>query len=97
MGKASQCLRKGLGIVGRRWREEGKGAGASLTPEEFALHSGRIEGSTRLATRRGPEAVIRKEGRWSSDSFMVCVRTNMEDPVFMGRCWSMGWGSLRDG
>ena len=43
-GKATQCFRKGLASGGRRWREEERGAGASLIPEEFALHSGRLGG-----------------------------------------------------
>ena len=30
-----------------------------------------------------PEAVIKKEGRLSSDAFMVYVRANMEDPVWV--------------
>ena len=44
----------GKKVEGRRWR----GAGVKLVPEEFALHSRRIRGGTRLATKRAPQAVI---------------------------------------
>ena len=57
-GRATQCLRDGIASVGERWTEEGRGAGATLIPEEFSLHSGRIGGATRLAARGVPEAVI---------------------------------------
>ena len=87
-GQVTQCLRNGIASVGERWRKEGRRAGARLVPEEFVLHSGRIGGATRMAARelaaRGlPEAVIKKEGRWLSDSFMVYVGANMEDPVWV--------------
>ena len=52
-------MREGIASVGERWRE-GRGAGARLIPEEFALHSGRIGGATRPAARRVPEAVIKE-------------------------------------
>ena len=80
-GRATPWLRDDIASVGERWREEGRGAGARLIPDEFGLHSGRTGGATRLAARGVPEAVIKKEGRGSSDSFMVSVRANMEDPV----------------
>ena len=89
-GRATQCLRDGMASVGERWREEGRGAGARLIPDEFALHSGRIGGATRLAARGVPEAVIKKEGRWSSDSFMVYVRVNTEDPVWVSEVLEHG-------
>ena len=89
-GRAIQCLRDGIASVKERWREEGRGAGARLIPEEFALHSGRIGGATRLAARRLPEAVIKKGGRWSPDSFMVHVRANMEDPVGVSEVFEHG-------
>ena len=89
-GRATQCLRDGIASVGERWREKGRGAGAILIPEEFALHSGRIGGATRLAARGVPEAVIKKEGRWWSDSFMVYVRANMEDPVWVSEVLEHG-------
>ena len=80
-GQATRCLRDGIASVGRTWRDEGRGSGAKLILEKFALHSGRIGGATKLAAERVREAVIKKEGRWSSDAFMVYVRANMEDPV----------------
>lgn len=91
-GQATQCLRSGIADVGGKWRVEGRGAGARLIPEEFALHSGRIGGATRLAAKRVPEAVIKKEGRWSSDAFMVYVRANMEDPVWVSEVLGGGAG-----
>jgi len=91
-GQATRCLRDGIANVGRKWRDEGRGAGAKLIPEEFALHSGRIGGATRLAANRVPEAVIKKEGRWSSDAFMVYVRANMEDPVWVSEVLGDGAG-----
>ena len=93
-GRATKCLRKGIARVGERWKGEGRGAGARLIPEEFALHSGRIGGATRLAARRVPEAVIKKEGRWSSDAFMVYVRANMEDPVWVSEVLEHGAGEF---
>ena len=89
-GRATQRLRDGIASVGERWREEGRRAGARLISEEVALHSGRIGGATRLAARGVPEAVKKKEGRWSSDSFMVYVRANMEDPVWVSEVLEHG-------
>ena len=43
-GQANQCLRSGIADAGGRWRNEGRGVGARLVPEDFALHSGRIGG-----------------------------------------------------
>ena len=80
-GQATRCLRSGIAGVGGKWREEERGVGARLIPEDFALHSGRIEGATRLAAKRVSDAVIKKEGRWSSDVFMVYVRANMKGTV----------------
>ena len=68
---------KGKGEVDRG----GRGAGASLTYEEVAFHSRRIGGATDLAQRGVPEAVIYINGRWSSDSFTVCVNANLEELV----------------
>ena len=47
-------FRNGLEKVGEKWISQGKGAVAELRPEEFALHSGRIEGATRLAEMGAP-------------------------------------------
>ena len=51
-GKATQCLRKGLASIRSRWREEARGAGVSLIPEEFALQSGRIGGSNQTGREK---------------------------------------------
>ena len=66
--------RSGIADVGGKWRDEGRGAGARPIPEEFAFHSKRIAGATRLAAKRVPEVVIKDEGRRSSDAFMVYKR-----------------------
>ncbi|CAM9899729.1 unnamed protein product, partial [Choristocarpus tenellus] len=42
--------------------------------EEYALHSGRIGGATRLASMGVSELVIQRRGRWKSKAFMVYVR-----------------------
>ena len=56
----------------------GRGAGARLILEEFALLSGRTGGATRRQAFRGvKKEVIKKEGRWSSDAFMVYVTANV--------------------
>ena len=83
-------MRSGIADVRGRWRDEGKGAGVRLVPEEFSLHSARIGGGTRLAATRVPEAVIKKEGKWSSDTLMVYVRANMEDPVWVSEALGEG-------
>ena len=85
-------MRSGIADVGGRWRNEGRGAGARRVPEAFSLHSGRIGGGTRLAEKRVPEAMITKEERWSSDVFMVYVRANMEDPVWVSEVLGEGAG-----
>ena len=79
--QATCCSRSGLERVGEKWRSQGKGAVAELIPEEFALHSGRIEGATRLAEMGALPWVIQREGRLASQAFMGYVRSNMEDPL----------------
>ena len=76
--------------VGERWREEERGVGARLIPEEFALHSERLGGATRLAVRGILEAVLMKGGRWSSDSFTVYVRADLEDPIWVSEVMEHG-------
>ena len=49
----------------------------------------RIGGATRLAAKPVPGAVLKKEGRWSSDASLVYVRANMEDPLWASE-WSGG-------
>lgn len=61
-------------------------------PEHFALHSGRIGGVTRLAAMGVAEAVIQKEGRWSSDAYKAYVIANMEHPVLVSGVLEAGAG-----
>ena len=61
-----------------------------MFPEQFALHSRRIGGATRLAVRGVQEAVTKKGGRWSSDSFTVYVRANMERPAWVSEVLERG-------
>ena len=49
-----------------------------LQAEEYALHSGRIGGATRLAAARVSAFAIQREGRRKSDAFMEYVRANAE-------------------
>ena len=85
-------MSRGVADVGGNWRDEGRGVRARLIPEEFALRSGRIEVATRLAAKRVPEAVIKKEGMWSSDAIMVYIRANMEDPIWAAEVLGDGAG-----
>ena len=49
-------------------------------PAEFALHSLRIGGASRLpAGGEMSERVIQREGRWKSDAYKVYTRSSMED------------------
>ena len=43
-------------------------------PMRFALHSGRIEGGTRLAAQGLSDLQIQRAGRWKSRAFMTYVR-----------------------
>ena len=61
------------------WERGGRLGKSRLIPEEFALHSGRIEGVTRLVAMRASPLVIQRKGGWSSNAFMTYVRGNMED------------------
>jgi len=79
--KATKRLRQGIEFVGRKWKGEGRGVGANLDPKEFALHSGRIGGATRLAAMGVPDWMIQKEGRWKSDAYKIYVRGNMDQPA----------------
>ena len=82
-GADNPIFREGIASAGKRWREEGRGAGARLIPEKFALHSGRIGRATERDARRVPEVEIKKERRWSSDSSQLYVRPNVENPVWV--------------
>lgn len=71
------------GYGGGRFGPEAKqpthyGAGFRWWPEEFLSHSKRIGGAMRLAAMGASTLVIQREGRWSSDAFIVCVRANKE-------------------
>ena len=64
----------------------------NLIPEEFALHSGRIGGATKLAAGGASDTVIQREGRWASNAFMRYVRANMEDPIWVSEALVEGRG-----
>ena len=49
-------------------------ASAGKNPAQFALHSGRIGGATKLAAQGMTELHIQRAGRWKSRAFMVYVR-----------------------
>ena len=84
-GEAAYCLRNGVEKVGEKWRSNGRGAMAELRPDEFELRSGRIGGATKLAEMGAPPWGIQREGRWASQAFMRCVRSNMEDALWVCR------------
>jgi hypothetical protein len=50
-----------------------------LVSEEYALHSGRIGGATRLAAGGVSTLEIQRQGRWKSDAFMMYVRATREE------------------
>ena len=96
-GQATYYLRRRLSVVAMV-RENREGGGkARLVPEEFALHSGRIGGATRLAAMGASSRVIQREGRWSSSALMVYVyvRANMEDTQWVSEALSGKGGSKR--
>ena len=94
-GQATYCLRRGLSVAAMAQENSKEGGKARLAPEEFALHSGRIGGATRLAAMGASSRVIQQEGRWSSSAFMVYVRANMEDPQWVSEALSGEKGSKR--
>ena len=50
-------------------------ASAGKNPDHFALHSGRVGGATKLASRAGKVRVaIQRAGRWKSRAFMIYMR-----------------------
>ena len=49
-------------------------ASAGKTPAQFALHSGRIGGVTKLVSQEMPELQTQQAGRRKSQAFMVYVR-----------------------
>lgn len=57
-------------LEGRRGRSGGESDSGTI----FVAFGGILWGATRLVAKRVPEAVIKKEGRWSSDAVMVYFR-----------------------
>ena len=49
-----------------------------LDPREYALHSGRIGGATRLAAMGLSTYDIQRQGRWKSQAVGMYIRTNRE-------------------
>ena len=94
-GEATERLRGGIGVAAEKWMAEGRGTGANLKPEEFALNSGRIGGAPSLAAKGVSEAIIKEEGRWASDSFLVYVRANRRDPELVSAVLEEGGGEYR--
>ena len=62
-GTSDNLPQERAGKVREKWRSQERGAVAELRPEEFALHSGRIGGATKLAEMGAPPWVIQREGR----------------------------------
>ena len=56
-----------------------------MVPEEYALHSGRIGGATKLAAGGVSNMEIQRQGRWKSDAFMMYVRATREEEVKVSR------------
>lgn len=65
-------------MVAETWDKEGAVGELRPVPKEFVLHSGRIEGATRLTVMEASIRVKQRKGRLSPDAFMVYVRGNME-------------------
>lgn len=69
-----------VSMVAEKREKKGKVGGSWLVPEELDLHSGRFGGATRLAVMGAKPRVMQRDGKWLSDTFMVYVRANMDDP-----------------
>ncbi|CAB1109183.1 unnamed protein product [Ectocarpus sp. CCAP 1310/34] len=54
-------------------------AGQGLKPEEYAPHSGRIGGATRLGAMGLSSWAIQQQGRWKSSAFQSYLRANLDD------------------
>ena len=87
--QASRCLRDRIASVGRKYRGEGRGAGAKLIPVEFALHSGRIGGATKLAAERVLVAVIKKVDGHQTRLWYTLGLTWRTEYEYQ-RCWGTG-------
>ena len=94
LGADNPMLREGIESVGERWREEGRGAGSRLIPQKIALHSGKIGGATRLAARRVPEVVIKKNDGGRRTHLSRNVRANVENPVWLSGRLEHGAGEF---
>lgn len=55
-------------------------AAARIMPEGFSLLSGSVGGAIQLAANGPSASVTGREGRWSSDAFVVYVRASMDYP-----------------
>lgn len=56
-----------------------------LNPSEYALHSGRIGGATRLAAMGLSTYDIQQQGRWKSQAVGMYIRTNKEAEARVSR------------
>ena len=89
-GRATQCLRQGIASVGERWRDDGGGGAGETCSRRIRIAFGEHRRGGKTCRERVPEAEINNEGRWSSDSFIVYVRGNMEDPVWVSEVLEHG-------
>ena len=56
---------------------------AGKDPMQYALHSGRIGGATKLAAQGASPLQIQRAGRWKSQVFMTYVRAEGEGAQFV--------------
>ena len=56
---------------------------AGKDPMQYALHSGRIGGATKLAAQEASPLQIQRAGRWKSQAFMTYVRAEGEGTQFV--------------
>lgn len=60
--QAIHCLRRRLLLVAETWKREGRVGKLRLNPKDFALHLGRIRGTTTLAVMGASLLVIQRKG-----------------------------------
>ena len=53
--------------------------------EKAVFNSGKIRDARRLAAMESSLRVITREGRWSSDAFMVHMKVNIEHPRWVSK------------
>ena len=70
--EATHALRVIVGGVGR-------------DPLQYAVHSGRIGGATKLAAQGDTDVQIQRAGRWKSLAFMTYVRARGEGSEFVSQ------------